>query len=322
MKNILVLGGTMFVGRALVEKLQQQPNVSLTLFNRGKSNAGLFANVHQLHGNRETADINQITNRHWDVVIDFSGYYPTTFAQLLQSLQGKVGRYIFISTISVYDLNNPKEGLTLETDPILACSDTQKTSQLPDAYGEKKAEMERLLLQHQADAIILRPSFIYGRYDWTDRFYYWLYRARFNQTVAVMPPHTLSLTYANDLATAILNAIYATAPSQRVYNTISFKGISLHSIVQQAAQLMDRQVQLHQLNSAPDAPIHNANFPLYVPYHLNIEGERWKQDFGVQSPSFEETLQQTIQYHEETGWYVPKAGLTPEQEDALLQQLN
>ena len=163
----------MFVGRALVEKLRLMPEYELTLFNRGKSNADLFADVNQLHGNRETDDILQVCKQHWDCVIDFSGYYPVTFEKLLNDLKGKVGRYIFISTISVYDLANFADRPISEVDEILGCTEEQKISKLPDAYGEKKAEMERILHEQDwLDKIILRPSFIYGKYDWTERFYY------------------------------------------------------------------------------------------------------------------------------------------------------
>ena len=208
MKKILVLGGTMFVGRALVEKLCLLPEYEITLFNRGKSNAGLFPDLKQLHGNRETDDILQVCNQHWDCVIDFSGYYPFTFEKLLNSLKARVGRYIFISTISVYDLSKFENRAITEADEILNCTEEQKTSKLPDAYGEKKAEMERILhAQDWLDKIILRPSFIYGRFDWTERFYYWLYRAKFFDRLLMPPDFLLSLTYADDLANRILNAI-------------------------------------------------------------------------------------------------------------------
>ena len=104
MKKILILGGTMFVGRTLTERLVASGKYDVTLFNRGKSNAGLFEGVKQIHGDRETADIEQICNQYWHCIIDFSGYYPVTFEKLLNGLKGKVGRYIFISTVSVFDI--------------------------------------------------------------------------------------------------------------------------------------------------------------------------------------------------------------------------
>ena len=75
-KKILIIGGTAFVGRVLLEHLLQLGGYEITLFNRGKTNAGLFSGVSQIHGNRETDDIKLLANKNWDVVIDFCGYYP------------------------------------------------------------------------------------------------------------------------------------------------------------------------------------------------------------------------------------------------------
>jgi 2'-hydroxyisoflavone reductase len=320
MKKVLILGGTMFVGRALVEKLIDLNLHDVTLFNRGKSNSGLFSDVKQIHGNRETEDIQKALNENWDVVIDFSGYYPVTFEKLLQSLKGKVGRYIFISTISVYDLSKPIVGVLSEADEILACSEEQKVSKLPDAYGEKKAEMERLLLQKTGlDTIILRPSFIYGKYDWTQRFYYWLYRAKFSDKVLMPEEYKLSLTHADDLVQALINAIDA-PHAQKIYNTISHQDISLRDVVKITAEFLDRKIEFVHTD-AEELSKHDLNigkFPLYVPFNLNIEGNQWKQDFNVLNSDFASTIKQTINFHDREGWSVPKVGLSIEKEKEIL----
>jgi 2'-hydroxyisoflavone reductase len=321
MKKILVLGGTMFVGRALVEKLRLMPESEITLFNRGKSNADLFADVNQLHGNRETDDILQVCNQHWDCVIDFSGYYPVTFEKLLNDLKGKVGRYIFISTISVYDLEKFADRPITEADEILGCTETQKASKLPDAYGEKKAEMERILLaQDWLDKIILRPSFIYGKYDWTERFYYWLFRAKFSAQVLMPEDYSLSLTYADDLAAGILNAIEVKAHNT-IYNTISQSNVSLRQVVNTAAAQFNRTVDFID---APESlldknDLHNSVFPLFVPLNLNIEGTNWLRDFSVTQVDFNATIETTSQYHDSIGWSNPKAGLSIEKETKVIR---
>ena len=92
-KHILILGGTMFAGRALVERLLTDERYAVTLFNRGKSNNGLFPTATKLHGNRETDDILQVCNQAWDVVVDFSGYYPLTFARCLWRKKSRDGAY-------------------------------------------------------------------------------------------------------------------------------------------------------------------------------------------------------------------------------------
>src|ERR1700733_348625 len=201
MKKLLILGGTMFVGRAFTERAFASGKYDLTLFNRGKSNANLFPSIKQITGNRETNEIEQVYKENWDCIIDFSAYYPLTFEKHIAALKGKVKRYIFISTISVFDIGKLAGKVIAEEDETHACSEAQKSSRLPDAYGEKKAEMERILLKSDwLDTIIFRPSFIYGKYDWTERFYYWLYRAKFNDQIIMPEPlFNTSLSNQDDL---------------------------------------------------------------------------------------------------------------------------
>lgn len=321
MKKVLILGGTMFVGRALVELLSSIEDFDITLFNRGKSNVGLFPGIKQIHGNRETDDVLQICNQNWDCVIDFSGYYPITFEKLLQALKGNVGRYIFISTISVYDLEKFGERTITEPDEIYSCSDAQKISKLPDAYGEKKAEMERILLsQDWLDKIILRPSFIYGRYDWTERFYYWLYRAKFCDKVLVPENFTMALTYAEDLKNAIYRAISVTN-HQTIYNTISQTGVSLRDVVSTAASILNRSVDFVDApkDFAGNHDLHSSPFPLFVPMNLSIDGNKWLKDFSITQVSFRSSIENTITYHDTIGWSAPKAGLSLEKEKEILR---
>lgn len=318
-KQILILGGTMFVGRMVVEKLRTLPDYEITLFNRGKSNAGLFDEIKQLHGNRETDDILQVCNQHWDCVIDFSGYYPVTFEKLLHDLYGKVGRYIFISTISVYELEKFEGRPITENDEIHYCSEEQKTSKLPDAYGEKKAEMERVLLRQTGlDKIILRPSFIYGRYDWTERFYYWLYRAKFLDKVLIPANFNLVLTYADDLATAIVNAIEV-KEHKTIYNAISEGGVPVTQVVNDTAALLNRKVEFVEAKEdlTDQGQVHQSSFPLYVPFPFSIEGHQWLKDFNVTPTGFENSLKQTIAYHDSLNWAEPKAGMPIDKEKEI-----
>lgn len=321
--KVLILGGTLFTGRILTERLLQRSDIALTLFNRGKSNSDVFAQVQQLHGNRETDDINKILEQNWDVVIDFIGYYPLTFSTLLNKLSGKVGRYIFISTVSVFPLG-ATEGTIFETDSTLTFTETQKTSMLPDAYGEKKAEMERLLLaQKRLDSIILRPSFIYGRYDWTDRFYYWLYRASQQQKVLIPEQKLLSLTYAEDLALAIENAI-TVQRHQQVYNAITHRHISLAEVMQLTAACLNKDVKL--IVATEDVMKKNrsipSGFPLALPFNLDVEGNEWLSDLNISPTPFKQSVIETVRYAESIGWPLPKTGLSTAEETNILNALS
>ena len=98
--RILILGGTKFLGRHLVDTALARGHV-VTLFNRGQTNADLFPDVEKLHGDRD-GGLDALRNRHWDAVIDPSGYVPRIVRQSVELLQDSVDHYIFVSSISVY----------------------------------------------------------------------------------------------------------------------------------------------------------------------------------------------------------------------------
>lgn len=322
-KRILILGGTMFAGRALVERLMNDNRYVLTLFNRGKSNSGIFPSVTQMYGNRETDDILQVCNQHWDVVIDFSGYYPKTFSQLLNRLSDKVGRYIFISTISVFPFGDGDVQHIGEDDATLACAEEQMISPLPDAYGEKKAEMERILLTHpELDPLILRPSFIYGRYDWTDRFYYWLYRAKQQHKILLPEPKLLSLTYVEDLDNGILSAIEV-KQHLPFYNAITHTNVRLDKVMEFVATHQNRTIETIPFAEAmfDEYAFEGSEFPLALPFDLCVEGTRWLKDLGLSPTPLNDTLLESMQYFDSIHWPQPKTGLTLAREAEIISLL-
>jgi len=104
--RILILGGTIFLGRALVDAALARGH-SLTLFNRGSSNPGLFPGVERLAGDREN-DLSALHGRGWEAVIDTCGYLPRVVRASAELLAGAAEHYTFISSISVYaDTNRP-----------------------------------------------------------------------------------------------------------------------------------------------------------------------------------------------------------------------
>ncbi len=104
--KILILGGTLFLGRALVEEALGRGH-EVTLFNRGRSGPGLFPSVEWLRGDRD-GGLDPLHGRSWDAVIDTSGYVPRLVRASAELLADKVDRYVFVSSVSAYaDLGRP-----------------------------------------------------------------------------------------------------------------------------------------------------------------------------------------------------------------------
>jgi 2'-hydroxyisoflavone reductase len=171
-KKILIMGGTGFLGPALVDAARKRGH-TLTLFNRGKTRPGLFseAEIEQLHGDRDGKMEALAGDRRWDVVIDTSGYVPRIVKQSVDLLAPRVEQYIFISSISVYaDVSKP--GLD-ETGAVETVPD-EKSEEVRKHYGGLKALCEKTVAQVAPDkTTVIRPGLIVGPGDPTDRFSYW-----------------------------------------------------------------------------------------------------------------------------------------------------
>src|SRR3989442_15032627 len=98
--KLLVLGGTMFLGRHIVDAALAH-NDEVTLFNRGQHNADLYPDLEQLRGDRD-GGLGVLKGRTWDAVVDTSGYVPRLVGDSARLLADAVGQYTFISSISVY----------------------------------------------------------------------------------------------------------------------------------------------------------------------------------------------------------------------------
>ena len=137
--KILILGGTIFLGRQIVEAALARGH-EMTLFNRGQHNADLFPQVEKLHGDR-AKDLSALTGRRWDAVIDTCGYVPRHVRATAEALADRVDHYTFVSTISVYpDFSQP--GIT-ENAPVGKLADETVEEVTGETYGPLKALCEQ-----------------------------------------------------------------------------------------------------------------------------------------------------------------------------------
>jgi 2'-hydroxyisoflavone reductase len=168
--DLLILGGTVFLGRALVETALERGH-RLTMFNRGRSNPSLFPQVEHLTGDRD-GGLEDLRGRQWEAVIDTCGYVPRLVQQSTRLLSSAVGHYTFISTISVYaNFNQP--GMD-EGSPLARLEDDHVEEVTGETYGPLKALCEKVAEQEiPGRVLVVRPGLIVGPNDASDRFTYW-----------------------------------------------------------------------------------------------------------------------------------------------------
>jgi 2'-hydroxyisoflavone reductase len=177
--DLLFLGGTGFLGPHQVEYALSRGH-RVTLFNRGKSGPGLFGDrVEVLLGDRDAQVAPGLSalqgTRRWDVVIDNSGYIPRHVRDSVELLKDRCRRYLFVSTVAVYDTTVASR---FDEDSALRPAPNPATEEVTgETYGPLKAECDRIVQAMLGErAIIVRPTYIVGPGDDTDRFTYWVER--------------------------------------------------------------------------------------------------------------------------------------------------
>jgi len=204
--RLLVLGGTKFLGRAVAEDALARGH-ELTLFNRGRTDPDLFPKAERLRGDRKT-DLSALADRTWDAVIDTSGYVPADVRAAAELLLDS-GRYVFVSSVSVYadfSTGPTEEAATAELGDMAADELASDYSNYGPLKALSEAEVERLF---GARALIVRPGLIVGPHDPTGRFTYWARRLeRGGEILAPGPPERLAqFIDVRDLAAWILDAV-------------------------------------------------------------------------------------------------------------------
>jgi 2'-hydroxyisoflavone reductase len=216
--KILVLGGTGFIGPHMVREALRRGH-DVTLFNRGKTNDTLFRDLELLVGDRDNG-LDALKGRKWDTVVDNSGYVPRHVADSARLLSPAVSHYLFISSISAYasfaEAND-------EGSPLATMPDETVEEVTGETYGPMKALCEqRAAAEISEDRLtILRPTYVCGPGDHTDRFSYWPVRTMKGGEMLWpgTPQDKIQIIDVRDLANFVVDAL-----EQRItgiYNTVT-----------------------------------------------------------------------------------------------------
>ena len=212
--KLLVLGGTQFLGRHVVEAALAR-RCDVTIFTRGRTAVPFGATVERRAGNRDpdiAPGLGALAEGAWDAVIDTSGYLPRCVGGSARLLEERASHYLFVSSLSAY-ADNSVAGQD-ETARVASLSDPA-SEDIEANYGALKAACEQQVLSaFEGRATIVRPGLIVGPHDPTDRFAYWV--ARFlhpemlgqrgvDAVVPAPPSRRVQLIDARDLAEWMLD---------------------------------------------------------------------------------------------------------------------
>ncbi len=263
--KLLVLGGTAFVGRHIVEAARARGH-EVTIFHRGKTNKHVFPDLEKIIGERDS-DLAPLANRTWDAVIDTSAYLPRVVERSARLLAERVAHYTFVSSVSVYK-SFATIGMT-ENAPRAVIAEPLPDVINADTYGAMKARCERAAANHfPGRLLVVRPGIIVGPYDYTGRFAYWPRRVAEGGAVLAPgePTHPLQVIDARDLAAWMIARIEVTEAG--LYNaTGPFEPLTWGTFLEECQRVTKSAADLVW---APDMLLRGegvtgADLPLWVP---------------------------------------------------------
>ncbi len=331
-KRILVLGGTGFLGPAIVEAARARGH-TLTLFNRGKTRPGLFPDVEKRQGDRDPLKgdgLKSLETGEWDAVIDDSGYYPRIVGASAQLLAPRVKQYLYISSISAYKEPVPVGGNEDTPLAVLADPNVETMGARFENYGGLKAACEAAAAKAlPGRCTVIRPGFIVGPDDPTGRFTYWPVRFDKGGEIAVpgAPTDPLQLIDVRDLAAWLVHLV-----EQGTIGTFNALGpaepMTWGRVVEACRKVAGTPGTLTWIPGEFMVKQEDLDFPIWAPYVGDTKGfHTWSTQravkAGLKFRPVEQTVADTLAWYktqlkEEKGRV--KLAFSPEQEATILQR--
>ena len=317
--DILILGGTGFIGPHMVREALRRGH-SVTLFNRGRTNNALFPDLETIKGDRG-GDLEGLKGRQWDVVIDNSGYVPRHVENSASLLADNAKHYLYISTVSVYaSFAEPMD----EDSPLGTIEDETIEEVNGETYGPLKALCEKRATAAMGEdrITILRPTYICGPGDHTDRFSYWPIRTAQGGTM-LWPgdaDRTTQIIDVRDLANFTIDCVERRLPG--IFNTVTPRdSYTFGQLLEDSQAVTAQEVDAVWVDDAfIEANELFGSLPVWHP--LSGEYAHISSASGLHNRPVRETIRDLL------AWWdtLPadrtektRAGLTPEREAELIE---
>ncbi|MFC0270809.1 SDR family oxidoreductase [Metabacillus herbersteinensis] len=336
--KVLILGGTRFLGKALVKEALKRGH-EITLFNRG-TNKEMFPEVEQLIGDRD-GDVSLLENRKWDVVMDTCGFAPHQIKKIATVLGDNIEHYTYISSISLYKdwipFNITEDYHLQSMPPDDKLKDVEEGKISPyDYYGALKVLCEAEAEKHWPGRVLhIRAGLLVGPFDYTDRLPYWVQRVAQGGKVLVpgRSDRPVQLIDVKDIATWVFNMA-----ENRKKGTFNVTGpnyeLTMKELLNTCKAVTNSDTEFvwaeeqfileHKVKPWTE-------MPLWIPEHFPLEEETepWKGSFfisiekavnaGLSFRPLEDTVYDVYQWEKARQNTERKTGISREREQELLE---
>lgn len=309
-KNVLILGGSYFAGRVFAMVASREAGFSLTFVNRGRYSMSHLPNVTEYRCDRHDPEaLRALPAADYDAVVDFCAYQPGDIQTVLENLPGSFGRYIYLSTVDAYD-KAAAGGIPDETSPLLPMSPQAEMDDIYlYRYGKRflEAELEAACGLRGIGFTVLRPSFIYGPYNYAPRESYYVQKIVAGEPIPVPTDASAAFqfVYVKDVANAIIACINSPKAANQAYNLSAPEQMTYASFMEVLRQVSDLPLRTEAVTVEQvlqqNIPL---PFPLTKPESELYSGEKIVRELEFHYTPFRDGMEKTYQAFK--GVYMPQ----------------
>lgn len=271
----------------------RETDFELTLINRGKYSMSMLPNVTEFICDRKDGEkLNRLPKEHYDAVVDFCAYSDEDVRTLLTSLQSDFDQYILLSTADVYQRTG--NGLRDEDTPLLALQPEGMEGEY--LWGKVQAEKcaAELCAEKGIRLTVLRPSFIFGPYNYAPRESYYIEKIVRSQPLPLPTDadSRFNCIYVKDVALAIIACV--NSGKSGIYNLAAPEVLDYASFIGTLCAVCDMptEVQPMTVAEAMEKGV-TLPFPLTPAEEELFDGSRICRELGFRYTAFEEAIQKT-----------------------------
>ena len=321
--RILAVGGTRFFGRAFVEEAARRGH-EVSVFHRGASEPGDLPQVEHLHGDRKDG-LELLAGRTWDALLDTCAFVPRDVRELAEAIGDRIGHYTLVSSLSVHPDDLPV-GATEET-PTHAPPIPETDEDTDEIYGPQKVACEvEAAAAFAGRLLVVRPGYIVGPHDPTDRFTYWVRRASAGgEMLAAGPPDApIQGIDARDLGAFVLDRIEASDTD--TYGVVGpDEPATMAGVLESARSAGDADTTFVWADQEWVLGLGDQRETWFPMWHPHLPGfhaydASKATAAGLRPRPFDDTIADTLAWDRERGFPPLGAGMTPEREGELLAE--
>ena len=296
MKNVLMIGGSVFTGRVFSILASKSGEFNLHVVNRGNFPMEL-PRVTQYKCNRQSPRMiaRLVPDIRYDALIDFCGYTPGQIRPMIEALGNRIGQYIFFSTARIYA---EKRGYLDEFAP-LADDDISLVDELVSGHIGNKIQLEQELVECAEKSgikyTIFRPTFIYGPYNHAPRESYFIGLIARNEPVPIPIDATarFSLAYVFDVAHALKVSIGDERAYNKYFNLAGDESITYQQLISVFELCYGQPFETREVTVAQ---VYEENIPLPFPLTDDrlIDGKKFSNAFNFRYTPFSEGMKETF----------------------------